>query len=341
MADVADRVRRAPLVALLALTGALAVTPAAQAEADSCDGVWVAVDASELDAGATTRCAPGDPSSGLDALTKAGHTYAFVPGNQGMVCTIDRRPDPCNNAPTDAYWSYWHASAGGEWRYSSTGAGKRDPEPGTVEGWAFGAGEPPSQRPPANPPADETPEADTDGGSEDGGDEGPSGDGEDDPSGRSDTGGSSGSDSPSGGAADSSSPTTPSSGASPSPDSSGDGAPSSTGGEGGADAPGAGTDADVATATDDTEDDQSADDAGDGRDDSDDTGDAQPDESDVDQPSSPAAESTVGDDDVIALEGANPSGGRRAGGLLAGGTLVAAIAGAAALRARRRTGLHG
>lgn len=130
-------------------------TPTASAEgAGSCDGVWVVVDARELGGPLTTRCAPGDPSSGLKALEGAGHAYTFVPRVPGMVCTVDQRPDPCNRAPDDAYWSYWHAEAGGQWTYASRGAGARDPDPGTVEGWAFGAGEQPGTAPP-DAPADD------------------------------------------------------------------------------------------------------------------------------------------------------------------------------------------
>jgi hypothetical protein len=134
-----------------AATAAGAPTPA---HADGrCDGVWVVVDATELGGPLTTRCAEGDPSSGLAALEAAGHRYTFVPRVPGMICTIDRRPDPCNGAPADAYWSYWHAEEGGSWTYASRGAGNRNPKPGTVEGWAFGSGGQPGTSPPTNAPA--------------------------------------------------------------------------------------------------------------------------------------------------------------------------------------------
>lgn len=147
--------RRAPawlvLPFLTLVVGAVATAAPVRAQ-DRCDGVWVVVDATALGAGETTRCASGDPGSGLEALTAAGHRYTFVPRQPGLVCTIDRRPDPCNGAPQDAYWSYWHAPAGGDWTYATRGAGNRDPEPGTVEGWAFGAGDPPASPPPASAP---------------------------------------------------------------------------------------------------------------------------------------------------------------------------------------------
>jgi hypothetical protein len=129
--------------------------PHVAAAAERCDGVWVVVEAAAVGGPNTIRCANGPQSSGFAALEAAGHRYSFVPRVPGMVCTIDSRPDPCNGAPTDAYWSYWHAEAGGTWTYSTRGAGSRTPPPGSVEGWAFGAGEPPRTPPPSNAPQPE------------------------------------------------------------------------------------------------------------------------------------------------------------------------------------------
>jgi len=84
-------------------------------------------------------------------LSAAGHGYTFVPRQFGLVCQIDARPNPCNGAPTTAYWSYWHATRGGSWSYATAGAGGYNPQPGTVEGWAFGAGGRPGIAPPAAP----------------------------------------------------------------------------------------------------------------------------------------------------------------------------------------------
>jgi hypothetical protein len=146
------------LAALVLVAGAAGAAAASSAEAGeveaagACDGVWVVVDARKVGGSITTRCASGNPESGLAALKAAGHTYEFVPRVPGMVCTIDRRPDPCNGAPSDAYWSYWHAEEGGSWTYASRGAGSRDPQPGEVEGWAFGSGDEPGTSPPAPAP---------------------------------------------------------------------------------------------------------------------------------------------------------------------------------------------
>ncbi|MBW3619099.1 MAG: hypothetical protein KY461_02550 [Actinobacteria bacterium] len=153
--------RRVParsVVAVLTLVVGAAVTATPARGQDGCDGVQVVVDATALGGGLTSRCLAGDPDTGLEALREAGHTYTFVPRQPGLVCTIDTRPDPCNGAPEDAYWSYWHAPAGGSWTYSTRGAGTYDPEPGEVEGWAFGAGDPPREPPPAAGADDPAPE---------------------------------------------------------------------------------------------------------------------------------------------------------------------------------------
>ncbi len=106
-----------------------------------------------LGGGDQTRCAPGDPASGVAALRGAGFEPTRAAQEAGyFVCRIDGKPadDPCQRAsPEDAYWSYWHAQPGGTWTYSNAGAADFDPAPGTVEGWSFGAGEPPSTPPPA------------------------------------------------------------------------------------------------------------------------------------------------------------------------------------------------
>ena len=137
---------------LVAAAGLAVAAPAAEAAACSgSSGVTVVVDFGSLGGGVQTGCAGGDPASGLAALSAAGHGYTFVPRQFGLVCQIDARPNPCNGAPTTAYWSYWHATRGGSWSYATVGAGGYNPEPGTVEGWAFGAGGRPGIAPPAAP----------------------------------------------------------------------------------------------------------------------------------------------------------------------------------------------
>ncbi|MGY0232838.1 hypothetical protein [Longispora urticae] len=138
------------LLAAAALVAAAVVVPAAPARA-ACSGVTVVVDFGSLGGGVQTRCAGGDPGTGLQALESAGFGYSFVPRQAGLICQLNSRPDPCNGAPKDAYWAYYHAQPGGSWTYSDEGAGSYDPPAGSVEGWAFGAGRRPGIAPPAAP----------------------------------------------------------------------------------------------------------------------------------------------------------------------------------------------
>lgn len=119
------------------------------------------VEFNRLGGGDQIRCAPGDPDSGVAALKAAGYTPTRAAQEAGyFLCRIDGKPadDPCQRAsPEDAYWSYWHAQPGGTWEFSNLGAGSYDPEPGSVEGWSFGGGEPPSTEPPARREAPASP----------------------------------------------------------------------------------------------------------------------------------------------------------------------------------------
>jgi hypothetical protein len=112
-------------------------------------GVTEVVDFTKLGGKIQVACDPTDPkgTNGLQALKGAGFTYSFVPKIPGFICRIDALPKPCNGAPAKAYWSYWHAKAG-KWKFSQVGAGSYHPKPGSVEGWAFGAGKAPGMSPP-------------------------------------------------------------------------------------------------------------------------------------------------------------------------------------------------
>ena len=154
------------LAVVTLVAGAALAVPAAPSRAAECSGVPVVVDFASLGGGSRTGCAPGDPSSGITALRSAGFEPTRAAQQPGyFVCRIDGKPasDPCQRtSPADAYWSYWHARAGGSWTYSGVGPADHDPEPGTVEGWAFGAGKPPSTAPPpraaASPSAQPSPQ---------------------------------------------------------------------------------------------------------------------------------------------------------------------------------------
>ena len=118
-------------------------------------GVIVAVDFSHWGGNVERGCAAA-PATGYDALGAAGFTTAGdEQDGPAFICRIDDEPppseDPCiTTPPATAYWSYWHADAGqSTWSESMVGAMSYQPLPGSVDGWAFGAGQPPSVPPSA------------------------------------------------------------------------------------------------------------------------------------------------------------------------------------------------
>lgn len=130
------RPTRVLLAGALATAGAL-VGLAAPAQAAACsgtEGVTVVVDFGGTE---QVGCAKGDPTSGTDALTKAGFGWTFHPREPGFICTIGGSPAD-QQCMKPNYWSYWHKSGGG-WQYSNVGATQYDPAPGSTEGWSFGS----------------------------------------------------------------------------------------------------------------------------------------------------------------------------------------------------------
>ncbi|HET7280305.1 MAG TPA: hypothetical protein VFJ22_19700 [Dermatophilaceae bacterium] len=153
MTSTVHRALRWPRLAVAAVVAgsgiAGAAAPAAAAACSGTSGVTVVVDYGGSE---SIRCASGDPTSGFDALARAGFSVTRVQQFPSAVCRINGYPasDPCvQMPPSNAYWSYWHAKRGGTWSYYSVGPASSNPAPGTVEGWAFGAGAPPSVAPPA------------------------------------------------------------------------------------------------------------------------------------------------------------------------------------------------
>ena len=111
--------------------------PAAPAAAATRPCVAVVVDGRLAGGSVRTGCATGDPRSGLDALTEAGFTYAFVPRQPGEVCQVDGFPQ-CGDTTTQTYWSYWwRAKGSSRWVYATEGAGTHDPAPGSTEAWVW------------------------------------------------------------------------------------------------------------------------------------------------------------------------------------------------------------
>ena len=147
--------RRFPPVLLAVLlaagfvTGVVRAAPAYAASCGGKTGINVVVDFTKLGGKVKIGCDHKKPANGLAALKRAGFTYSFVPGMPGFVCKIDARPKKCPGVPpVTAYWSYWHARPHGKWIYSNLGAANYHPQPGSVQGWAFGNGKPPGISPP-------------------------------------------------------------------------------------------------------------------------------------------------------------------------------------------------
>jgi hypothetical protein len=145
------RLAGAAAAAGLALAGLVAAAwPASAAACSGSTGVTVVVDTG---GSTSTKCASGDPSSALKALTSAGFSVTYpqqYPGS--VVCRINGYPssDPCVRMPPgDAYWAFFHAKRGGSWVYSSSGVASYDPAPGSVVGFRFGSGQQPGIAPPA------------------------------------------------------------------------------------------------------------------------------------------------------------------------------------------------
>lgn len=150
----------AALFLALAGTGLSAVPTAAATVTDghcSTDtGVTLVIDHQQLGGGTIIMCVEDVPagSSGLELLHLAGVTVeGTVHDGPGFVCRLNGRPGPNETlpitsdphyreqcvatAPETAFWGYWHATNGGQWTFSSYGAGNREVIPGGYEGYSF------------------------------------------------------------------------------------------------------------------------------------------------------------------------------------------------------------
>jgi hypothetical protein len=151
MRKVAAFVGAATIVALF--------VPAAPTHADDAnqectdgEGVTIVVDFQELGGGVNVRCAPQPIHNGFDVFRNAQVSYEQY---RGFICRIAGLPEngPCDHyPPADAYWVYWTAEPGGQWTYSSLGAGSRTPPPGSLDGWSFAKNRDSSNRPPPRYP---------------------------------------------------------------------------------------------------------------------------------------------------------------------------------------------
>jgi len=149
----------AVLLAIMASTAGAAVagTPASAAarpigDCTTTSGVVVVVDFGHW-GGPLLRFCGTTPATGYALLNQGGwHTAGTEHDGPGFICRIGYAgyhggtlyPTPAQEScvltpPASAYWSFWQASRGQHtWSYSQAGAMSYDPEPGSVELWAFG-----------------------------------------------------------------------------------------------------------------------------------------------------------------------------------------------------------
>lgn len=175
--------RRSPWIVLLALVAVVApagalTAPASEASSWSegaCPddrGVTVVVDFQALGGSTIVRCAHGSHRDGLSAVEGAGIQVTGTNRyGKAFVCRLQGKPGPesescVDTPPASAYWSYWHAPAGGQWTYSDFGITNRTPPEGSFEGWSFYTGDtdgnlptdylPPRVAPQRPPPPDDS-----------------------------------------------------------------------------------------------------------------------------------------------------------------------------------------
>lgn len=160
----------AHLGVVVLLVGAAVAPATATGEAEesaACppDGATVLVEFGDLVAdgeqGVRTACDDDvDGERASESIADAGFELTYATGSPGFVCRVQGLPadDPCvRAAPADAYWSVWWAADGGDWVYSTRGAGTlRTPEGGHVAlVWHRGAGEAEAPSVPPGTPGDD------------------------------------------------------------------------------------------------------------------------------------------------------------------------------------------
>lgn len=121
------------------------------------EGVTVVIDFQALGGTTIVRCAPGPVGPGFtghSALLDAGIQIAGTRRwGEAFICRLEERPgpneivpiqgkpkykEPCiDTPPASGYWSYWHATNGGQWQYSQWGVKNRNALRGGFEGWSF------------------------------------------------------------------------------------------------------------------------------------------------------------------------------------------------------------
>jgi hypothetical protein len=154
-------------LALLVGTAVAGAPPASASTSGYCPtskGVTVVADFTALGGGVEIHCdaTASSSTSGLSALQAVFSVEGTQHDGPAFVCRINHQPtlnqDPCiNTPPANKYWSYWYASNGGSWSYSSVGASSRHVIVGGFEGWRFGDGSNSPRATPTRPPAPPVP----------------------------------------------------------------------------------------------------------------------------------------------------------------------------------------
>jgi hypothetical protein len=115
----------------------------------------------------------GESISGFDLLARSGLSLetAFDPSQGVAVCKIESDGCPADDCfcQMPEYWSYWNWSDGG-WTYAGSGSSLNRIGDGDVDGWSWGAGNPPPvvsfnqlcAPPPPPPPTETLPPSPTD-----------------------------------------------------------------------------------------------------------------------------------------------------------------------------------
>jgi hypothetical protein len=136
------RTRSVWRAAILALTLTLLAVWAPRRLAQPSNQVGLVV--SSEDGSYTTRCVTFTEQSisGYEVLMRSGLDVVTA---DGLVCDIEGESgceeEDCLCDPS-RYWGYWHLVNEG-WTYSTVGANAYAVQDGDVEGWRWGAGEPP------------------------------------------------------------------------------------------------------------------------------------------------------------------------------------------------------
>jgi len=171
------RLLRITLIGLVALVALAAVLPSLSAAvglnisfdeptatsgisvAGECthEGVTLVIDYGlEADRKPEVLCAKGFNGTGWELFNAVSRK---VEGTQqyptGFVCRVNGYPSDaeqdCANTPTrkQGTWTYFNMAAGQKpgWRFSMQGAGVRNPECGSVEGWVFSSSSTPLNHP--------------------------------------------------------------------------------------------------------------------------------------------------------------------------------------------------